>query len=167
MNILGVDVGIRACGYVICQVHNLDINLIKEGEIKPSPQRSLPRKLYDIYEVLQKETVKYEPEALVVETLYSHHRHPTTLKMLAQVKGVIALLAYQSKVNFFEFSTTKARKSFLGKGNADSVQTKKMAENITGRRFKSVHTADAFSLVVAYSHYRKMERISQTWKQEE
>jgi Holliday junction resolvasome RuvABC endonuclease subunit len=40
----------------------------------------------------------------------------------------------------------------LGKGNVDSKQVKKMAENIVGHEFKSVHTADAFSLVFAFSN---------------
>ena len=34
MIVLGVDVGIRVCGYVICRVCNLDIEILKEEEIK-------------------------------------------------------------------------------------------------------------------------------------
>ncbi|MBD3264511.1 MAG: hypothetical protein GF375_05380 [Candidatus Omnitrophica bacterium] len=164
MRVFGIDVGIRVCGYVICDIHNLDVRLIKEGEIKPNPKKHLPEKLSNIYEVSKKEILEHQPKAIITETLYSHHRHPTTLKILAQVRGVVALLAYQEKLNFFEFSTTKARKSFLGKGNADALQTKKVAENITGKKFKSVHTADAFSLVVAFSHARKVKDLFGAYK---
>ncbi|MCF7893155.1 MAG: crossover junction endodeoxyribonuclease RuvC, partial [Candidatus Omnitrophica bacterium] len=101
---------------------------------------------------LKEEISLNSPEAIIVEKLYSHYRHPTTLGVLAQVKGVIALLAYQSNLNYFEYPPTKARKAMLGKGNVDSTQVKKMAENIVGRKFKSVHTADAFSLVFAFSN---------------
>ena len=159
MKVLGVDVGIRNCGYVLCKVRNLDVELVKEGLIKPDPKQPLPQKLNHIFEGLEKEISGYQPEALVVEKLYSHYRHPVTLGVLAQVRGVVALLAYQKEIGFFQYSPTRARKSFLGKGNANSIQVKKMAENVTGKKFQSPHTADAFSLVVAFSHAQKMKKI--------
>ncbi len=159
MVVLGVDVGIRNCGYVLCNVRNLQVELVKEGQIRPDPLQPLPQKLNHIFEELEQQIIDYKPQALVVEKLYSHYRHPVTLGVLAQVRGVVALLAYQKGIGFFEFSPTRARKSFLGRGNVNSEQVKKMAENVTGKKFKSLHTADAFSLVVAFSHAQKMKKI--------
>ncbi|MDD3296826.1 MAG: crossover junction endodeoxyribonuclease RuvC [Candidatus Omnitrophica bacterium] len=159
MNVLGVDLGLRDCGYVLCEVRGLQVDLIKEGQIKPDPKQPLPHRLHDVFSVLEKEMSEYKPSALIVEKLYSHYRHPTTLGVLAQVRGVIALLACQKGVDFFEYSPTRARKSFLGQGNADSQRVKKMAENVMGIEFKSIHTADAFSLVIAFSHAQKMLKI--------
>ena len=159
MRVLAVDVGIRNCGYVIASVKNLNITLIKEDQIKPNPKQPLTEKLNQIFEELEREIDNYGPEAIVVEKLYSHYRHPTTLGVLAQVKGVITLLAHQKKLGFFEYSPTRTRKSFLGRGHANSDQVKRMAENVTGREFKSVHTADAYSLIVAFSHSQKLKRL--------
>lgn len=159
MKVLGVDVGLRICGYVIATVKNLEVNLLKEGEIKPNPKHGLPQKLSCIFEKIKEEIQEYKPEAIVIEKLYSHHRHPTTLGILAQVRGVVVLLSYQKKIALFEYSPTRARKSFLGRGNVNSQQVKKMAENVTGRQFKSLHTADAFSLVVAFSHAQKLNNL--------
>ncbi|MDD5584136.1 MAG: crossover junction endodeoxyribonuclease RuvC [Candidatus Omnitrophica bacterium] len=160
MRILSVDVGFQVCGYTICDVRNLVVTLVKEGEIKPHLQQTLPQKLNHIFEVLEQEVKFYGPGAIVVETLYSHHRHPTTLGLLAQVRGVIVLLAERTKLDFYEYAPTRARKCFLGKGSVNSLQVKKMAENVTGREFKSTHTADAFSLAVAFSHTQKLQRLS-------
>ena len=159
MVVLGVDVGLRTCGYVITAVKNLEVNLIKEGQIKPDPGLGLPKRLSQIFQELKKEIRECKPEAIVIEKLYSHYRHPTTLGILAQVRGVVVLLSDQEKIALFEYSPTRARKSFLGRGNANSEQVKKMAENVTGRRFNSLHTADAFSLVVAFSHSQKLNRL--------
>lgn len=156
MKVLGIDVGIGACGYVIASVKNLDITLVKESQIKPKPKQTLPQKLKFIFEELKKEIADHAPKAIVVEKLYSHYRHPTTLGVLSQIKGIVALLAQQENIDYFEYSPTRARKAFLGKGSANSNQVKKMAENITGKEFKSVHTADAFSLIVAFSHDQKV-----------
>jgi len=159
MVVLGVDVGLRNCGYVITAVKNLEVSLIKEGQVKPDPKRKLPQKLNYIFENLKKEILEYKPQVIVVEKLYSHYRHPTTLGVLAQVRGVIVLLAEQEKTELFEYSPTRARKAFLGRGNVNSQQVKKMAENVIGKKFMSLHTADAFSLVVAFSHAQKLNRL--------
>jgi crossover junction endodeoxyribonuclease RuvC len=159
MTVLSVDVGIRACGYCICEIRNIDIKVLKEGEIKPHQNLSLTQKLNYIFEGLKKEMMAYKIKAIVVEALYSHYRHPTTLGVLAQVRGVIALLAYKTGVDFLEYSTTRARKSLLGRGNVNSEQVKKMAESVMNRKFLSIHTADAFSLAVAFSHAQKLKDL--------
>lgn len=159
MIVLGVDVGLRTCGYVIAKVKNLEVTLIKEGEVKPNPRQKFSEKLNHIFEQLKKEVNAYKPKVIVVEKLYSHYRHPTTLGILAQVRGVVVLLAEQKKVALFEYSPTRARKSFLGLGSVNSEQVKKMAENVTGKDFRSLHTADAFSLIVAFSHAQKVNRL--------
>ncbi len=158
MYILAVDLGLRTCGYVVCEVNGINIRLIKEKEIKPNPKQNLPEKLNFIFEHLKEDILSYKPQALVVEKLYSHYRHPTTLGVLAQVKGIIALLAHRCHIDYFEFSSTRARKALLGKGSADSKQVKKISENITGRKLQSVHTADAFSLVFAFAHNQKFAK---------
>ena len=156
---MGVDIGLRTCGYIIATVKKLDISLIEEGQVKPNSRQALPRKLSHIFDELKKAVEEHKPGAIIVEKLYSHHRHPTTLGILAQVRGVVVLLSYQQGIPLFEYSPTRARKSFLGRGNATSQQVKKMAEGVTGKKFKSLHTADAFSLVVAFSHAQKLDRL--------
>lgn len=160
MLVLAVDVGIQVCGYVVCQVNGLDVTLVKEGEAKPPKKETLPSRINHIFEHLEEQVQQFEPEAIIVETLYSHYRHPTTLGVLAQVRGVVALLSHQKGLPFYEYPPTRARKSFVGRGNVTSAQVKKFAENITGKKFKSVHTADAYSLAVAFSHTQKYKKLN-------
>ncbi|MDD4955271.1 MAG: crossover junction endodeoxyribonuclease RuvC [Candidatus Omnitrophica bacterium] len=160
MIVCAVDVGLQVNGYVICETKNTDIRLIKEGEIATSRKQTFAQKLAFIYEELEKEINKYKPQVMTLEKLYSHYKHPLTLGILAQVRGVVVVLAEQKKLKLFEYSPTRARKAFLGKGSADSMRVKRMAENITGKNFISNHTADAFSLVVAYSHEEKVRNLN-------
>ncbi|MFA5271594.1 MAG: crossover junction endodeoxyribonuclease RuvC [Candidatus Omnitrophota bacterium] len=160
MIICGIDVGLLVCGYCICEVQNARVHLIKEGEVKTAKKQDFPEKLEFIYEELRKEIEIYKPKAIILEKLYSHHRHPTTLGVLAQVRGVVVLLSKKSQTDLFEYAPTRARKAFLGQGNANSLQVKKMAENFTGGEFKSNHTADAFSLVIAFAHEEKVRNLN-------
>ena len=159
MIVLSIDVGLKCSGYIVGKVDNLKINLLKENEIKPRVDKSLAQKLKLIYDNLEKEINSYRPQAVIVEKLYSHHKHPTTLGVLSHVRGIVLLLAEQYRINIYEFSPNRARKSFLGRGNVNSVQVKKMAENVTGKKFKSVHTADAFSLIAAFTHDQKVKNL--------
>lgn len=160
MIVLGVDVGIQVCGYVFCDIIKQELEIIEEAEIKPKRNQLLPQKLKFIFTELNNKVLKYKPEAVILENLYSNYRHPTTLGILAQVKGIVSLMAAQNCINIFEYSPTRARKSFLGRGNSDSTQVKKMAENILGRNFVSTHTADAYSLIIAFTHTQKIKNLS-------
>lgn len=159
MVVLSVDAGIQVCGVCVCEIASLKIKLLKEKEIKPHAKWALAKKLGYIFEELEREIRIYKPSSIIVEKLYSHYRHPTTLGVLSQIKGIISLLTYQFNIDFFEYSSTRARKSFIGRGNVNSLQIKKMAENITKKNFLSEHTADAFSLVSAFTAAEKMARL--------
>jgi crossover junction endodeoxyribonuclease RuvC len=159
MIVCGVDVGLQISGYVICETKNTQVRLIKEGELKTSKNQTFPQKLNFIYKGLEKEIREYKPQVLAIEKLYSHYKHPLTLGILAQVRGIVVILAERMGLEIFECSPTRARKAFLGKGSADSFRVKRAAENITGRDFISNHTADAFSLVVAFSHEEKVKSL--------
>ena len=164
MLILAVDIGLRVSGYVLCQANSQEVKLVKEGEIKPSVKYTLAKRLFFIHKEISRIIEDYKPKALILERLYSHYRHPTTVSLLAQVRGVILVLAEVYGIDFYEYSTTRVRKSFLGKGSARSYQVKKMAENILGLKLKSKHTADAFSLAVAFSHTLKKRILEYDWK---
>jgi Holliday junction resolvasome RuvABC endonuclease subunit len=70
MIVLAVDVGIQVCGYVLCNVKNLDVKLLEEGEIKPPRRDPLPKKLNQIYANLEEKIKEYTPECILVEKLY-------------------------------------------------------------------------------------------------
>jgi len=159
MKILCIDAGLRITGYVICEIVDFKIILIKEEEIKVYKKNTMQEKLNYIFETLEKEIKRFQPTALVIEKLYSHYKHPTTLGLLSQIIGIINLLAYKFSLKIFEYPPTHAKKAILGKGNVRSFQVKKMAENITNKTFKSTHTADAFSLAIAFSNMQKIERL--------
>jgi crossover junction endodeoxyribonuclease RuvC len=161
MKVIAVDVGLRVTGYVVCSVHNSYVELCDNGQIATTTQSPLSQRLYKIYEGLVNVIERHKPQVLIVEKLYSHYKHPVTLGVLAQVRGVVLLLAEQYRLTLYEFSPTRARKALLGKGSARAPQVKKMVENVLKRKIKSQHIADAFSLVVAFAHTQKDHLLSE------
>lgn len=164
MVVLGIDVGLKTSGYVLCNLNGVQIELVDDGDITTSSASQLPQRIGNIYDFFEQLIIKYRPEAVVLEKLYSHHRHPTTVGALSQVRGIMLLLINKYGLDFFEYSPTRARKAFMGKGNTNSDRVKRMAENILGRNVKSEHAADAFSLIVALSHDQKKKEIENVCK---
>lgn len=161
MFILGVDLGLTVCGYCICKIEKGKLIFIKDSQIKTPSKLPVVKRLSIIFDNLEKEIKKYSPRVIVMEKLYSHYRHPTTLGILGQVKGVISLLAYKKGLEVIEHSPTLARKSFLGTGSGNSSRVRKMAENLTGKKFISSHSADAYSLIVAFFHrYKHLKQLN-------
>ncbi|RKY40586.1 MAG: hypothetical protein DRP76_01630 [Candidatus Omnitrophota bacterium] len=153
MVVIGVDVGLKVTGYAVCELFKHKLKLIDKGEISTVVTSSLPQRLNSIFRELSLVIKKCSPEALILEKLYSHYRHPTTLGILAQVRGVVVLLSYIYRLKLYEFSPTQVKKAIIGKGNASGFQVKKMVENILGKKISSTHIADAFSLIVTFSHH--------------
>jgi crossover junction endodeoxyribonuclease RuvC len=157
MVIIGVDVGLKATGYVICKVYGSNIELLEDGQILTYSHSSLPQRLHFIFQNLLDVIEKFRPQVLVLEKLYSHSKHPITLGLLAQVRGVVALLTQKYNLEFCEYSPTRTKNAILGRGDAKPSQVKKMVENLLGKKVKSQHIADAFSLVVAFSHNHRVK----------
>ena len=160
MIVIGIDPGLDTTGYVIADVNEAGIEILEQKDIKTHYKDNIPRRLGKIFEALKEAIEQFQPKAMVVEKLYSHYKHPTTAALLGEARGVIVLLADIYGMDFFEYSPTKARKSFAGRGNVKSYQVKLMAENISRQNFLSDHTADAFALVVAFSHVGKFKKIT-------
>jgi len=161
MRVLGIDVGLRVTGYVVCDVNGGSIELIDQGQISTGTGTVFSQRLGSIYDTLSAVVSRYSPQGLILEKLYSHHRHPTTLGVLAQIRGIAILLGYQKSLDIFEYAPTRARKALLGKGSADSFQVKKMIEANYGYKMGSEHIADAFSLAVTFSHARKIDLLKE------
>ena len=154
MVVIGIDVGLKATGFVVCKVTKNKIILLKQNEIITSSKDSLPERLNLIFRKLAEVVEKYRPQIMVLEKLYSHYRHPTTLGILAQVRGIIVLLSSFYKLALYEYSPTEMKKAIVGRGNASSIQVRKTVENVfLKKEIKSNHIADAFSLVVTFSHH--------------
>ncbi len=156
MIVLGVDVGLRTTGYAVCEVEGFKIKVLEDEQISPKVSLPLPQRLSIIFEKLAGVIEKLSPKALIIEQLYSHYKHPVTLGSLSQVKGIVALLAARYNLKFYEYSPTRAKKAISGTGKATASQVKRMAENFLNKPVKSQHIADAFSLIVAFSHEQKI-----------
>ena len=156
---MGIDGALSQTGFVIVD-YTTAINVLKEGVIKTSSRDSHQKRLFSIYKSISKLMKDYKPSQVIIEKLYSHSKHPTTVWILGEVRGIILLCCAQNNVPVYEYSSTHMRKSLVGKGNAKDYQLKRMASMILKREVSSSHIVDALALVLAHIHTLRYKNVS-------
>jgi crossover junction endodeoxyribonuclease RuvC len=157
MKILGVDPGLNITGYAVVEKTNKGLKILEAGFVQTSSKEKLQKRLDKIHRSLSELIQIFKPEALALEKLYAHYRHPVTASLLGHARGVISLLAAEEKIPLFEYASTRVKKSITGKGHASKDQIQRMIAHTLGIKAQiKQDTADA--LAIALTHINILER---------
>ena len=153
MRFLGIDPGLNLTGYGIIATDNNRLQCIRAGYINTSPRKPLIARLLTIYEGVTGILKEFSIDAVILEKLYAHYKHPVTACLLGHARGAICLACAQSGIAFFEYAPTRVKKSILGKGHASKLQIQHMVEQVLGVRLKNdvpFDVTDALALAMAH-----------------
>ena len=89
MRVLGIDPGLKATGYGLIDYQDKRIRLIETGAIEPKRKDPIQYRIKTIYTLLNEILEQYKPDALVLEKLYAHDKHPTTASIMGHARGVV------------------------------------------------------------------------------
>lgn len=158
MRILGVDPGLKICGYGVIDGESPSLRLIEAGIITTKSNKNLEQRLNKIHSLLDELVEEVRPKVLVLEKLYAHYRHPATAFILGHARGVICLLCAQRNIQLFEYSATRIKKAIVGRGHASKVQIRGMIVNLL--KIKNISSVfdvtDALALAVAHAHIARV-----------
>lgn len=153
MLICGIDPGLNVTGYGFVAVTPQGVMLKGTGYVRTSPQDPLPRRLAQIHGALRRALERHRPQAIVLEKLYAHYKHPLTASLLGHARGVIAMLAQECAIGYFEYPATRVKKTVTGKGHASKQQVQRMVEHMLGFSSEAlgpVDITDAIGLAVTH-----------------
>jgi len=156
MKILGVDPGLNITGYAVVEKKN-KLKVLEAGFIKTSSEQKLQTRLDKIHSSLLDLIQTHKPQALVLEKLYAHYRHPITASLLGHARGVICLLTAEENILFFEYASTRVKKSITGNGHATKNQIQRMVAQILGIN-QQIQQDTADALAIAITHINILER---------
>jgi crossover junction endodeoxyribonuclease RuvC len=160
MLILGIDPGLNITGYGLIDAKKTGFAVIASGFIKTNARDGMPKRLAKIHGGLNQVLERYRPEALVLEKLYSHTKHPITAALLGHARGVICMLAEEKNIPFFEYPATRVKKITTGSGHASKIQVAKMVEHTLGSKrdaFGPMDTTDAISLALTHAYITRVK----------
>ncbi|MCM8784111.1 MAG: crossover junction endodeoxyribonuclease RuvC [Candidatus Omnitrophica bacterium] len=155
MCILGIDPGLNITGYGLVEANlNFNPRILEAGVIKTTQKFSLSQKIGKIYQGVKKLVEEFHPDAIVLEELYSHYRHPKTAILMGHARGVISLVAEEKQIPLIGYSSTRVKKAICGRGNATKEQIQRMIQYLLGleQTPQPKDVSDALALALAHAH---------------
>lgn len=128
MRVLGIDPGLRITGYACLDgggapavVEAGVFRLARNGE---SGAASVSERLEELDSDFRELLERVRPQAVAVESLFAHYKHPATAIVMGHARGVLLLAIRSRGLRLVEVKPNEVKKSLTGHGLAkkDQVQ---------------------------------------------
>ena len=126
MKVLGVDPGLNVTGYGFIDCDSGGPRLIEAGIIRSKSSLPLEQRLLELFKGFEEVVKEFHPDALSIEELYSHYKHPRTSVIMGHARGLYYLVAAMENIPVFSYSATRIKKSLTGMGRASKEQVAQM-----------------------------------------
>lgn len=157
--ILGLDPGYGRLGFgVLERDQKGQLQYVTCGVITTVPDTSMPERLLEIARDVRTLILRHAPDLIVIEELFFVQNTTTGLKV-AEVRGVIQLLAAEAGIATVEVKPVQVKMAVSGDGHADKRQMQKMITMLLGLDVTPSPDDAADALAIAWtgeSQYRLM-----------
>jgi len=127
MRILGIDPGYGRLGYAVIDVVKGKPSAVTYGVITTPVNGKTADRLFEIAADVRTILKKCEPEKMVIEELFFAKSTTTALKV-AEVRGVMFLLAAEVGIPVVEVKPNAVKLALTGYGKADKRQMQNMVK---------------------------------------
>jgi len=154
MRILGIDPGLGITGYGLIEADGNNVRLIEAGVIRSNAKDKMGKRLAGIYKKVTDLIKDTMPEAVVLEELYSHYKHPKTSILMAHGRGAICLAVEHRNVALVNYPTTKIKKAITGRGRASKEQMQRTVASLLGLKNppEPFDITDALALAITHAN---------------
>ena len=130
MRILGIDPGLRVCGYAAIEIDGGDEKLLEAGVFRTDNKEPIEKRLNSISTDIGLLLERFKPNVVAVEQLYSHYAHPKTAILMGHARGVILQNCAEVDLEVKSFSATRIKKSVTGNGHASKGQIQRTIQSL-------------------------------------
>lgn len=156
--ILGIDPGLRLCGWGIIQQEGSRLTHVANGLICPDTSLPFSQRLHVLHQGLVDVIQTHNPTDAAVEITFVNTNAASTLK-LGMARGVILLAPAQFGLSVGEYEANKIKKTIVGAGHADKTQIQAMVKYLLpGVGDLKPDQADALATAITHAQYASWER---------
>ena len=154
MRILGIDPGLGITGYGLIEAGGNNVRLIEAGIIRSDAKDKIEKRLASLYKKIMNLIKDTIPEAVVLEELYSHYKHPKTSILMAHARGAICLAVEHQNILLVNYPSTKIKKAITGRGRASKEQMQRTVTSLLGLKNppEPVDVTDALALAITHAN---------------
>lgn len=159
MRIIGIDPGLRRCGWGVIEAAGNRLSFVASGTVQPPADAALAERLRILHEELRALIGRFDPaEAAVEETFVSAGARSAL--QLGQARGVALMTPALLGLAVSEYAANLVKKSVVGTGHADKTQIQTMVKLLLpAARFEGADAADALAIAICHAHHRTALRI--------
>jgi crossover junction endodeoxyribonuclease RuvC len=153
--ILGFDPGYGRLGFGVIDFAKHEAAYVSCGVLTTPAGGRMGERLYEIARDVRTLFDKYQPQEMVIEALF-FAKNTTTALQVAEVRGVLLLLAEEAGIPVKEVKPVEVKLALTGYGKADKKQMQEMIKTVL--RLPSVPQPDdaADALAIAWTGAGKL-----------
>ncbi|MEE4211709.1 MAG: crossover junction endodeoxyribonuclease RuvC [Parvularcula sp.] len=157
--ILGIDPGLRHCGWGVIAAQGSRVSFVACGRISPPVKGTLAERLCALDAGLADLLDTHTPHEAAVEETFVN-TDPRSALRLGQARGVCLLAPARLGVPVAEYAANQIKKSVVGAGHADKRQIAAMVGHLLpGCRAETPDAADALAIALCHAFQRKARNL--------
>ena len=160
MRVMGIDPGLRNCGWGVIDVDGPRQRHVANGTVRPEGT-AMAERLLSLHALLTEVLARFSPDACAVEQTFVNRDGAGTLK-LGQARGVVMLVPAQAGLIVGEYAPNAVKKAVVGVGHADKAQISHMVKmQLPGCDPHSPDAADALAIALCHAaHLQTAGRLA-------
>ena len=160
MRVMGIDPGLRACGWGVIDVDGPRLRHVANGTCRPEGT-DMGARLLSLHTLLTAVLQAHLPDAAAVEQTFVNASGSSTLK-LGQARGIAVLVPAQAGIAVGEYAPNAVKKAVVGVGHADKGQIAHMVKmQLPGCAPDSADAADALAIALCHAaHLQSTGRLA-------
>ena len=160
VRIIGIDPGLRRCGWGIIESFGNRLSFVASGTITPRVDEELARRLTALYRGLSDLIALYHPDEAAVEETFVSAGARSALQ-LGQARGVALMTPASLGLPVGEYAANLVKKSIVGTGHAEKGQIQLMVKTLLPQaEFKGADAADALAIAICHAHHRVHRKLA-------
>lgn len=152
MRVLGIDPGLRRCGWGVIDQVGAKLSFVECGVVTPDTDGPMSTRLRQLYDALCVVIVRHGPAVGGVEDAFVHKNAASALKLgHARAAALLALSEYGVETR--EYAARLVKKAVTGTGAADKIQVAAMVGMMLPGCRAVGDAADALAVAICCAHH--------------
>ncbi|ODT79437.1 MAG: crossover junction endodeoxyribonuclease RuvC [Pelagibacterium sp. SCN 64-44] len=158
VRIIGIDPGLRRCGWGIIEAMDNRLSFVAGGTLTPPVEGALATRLAALAEALNEVLDAHNPDEVAVEETFVNAGVRSALT-LGQARGVVLVTPALRGLPVAEYAANLVKKSVVGTGHAEKAQVALMVRTLLPAAIvKGADAADALAIAICHAHHRVSAR---------
>ncbi len=152
MRVLGIDPGLRRCGWGVIDSDGTRLRGVDFGTVTPPTDEAMSVRLSVLFEELQAVVARFAPDLAAIEDTFVNANPMSALK-LGHARAAALLAPARAGIAVHEFAPSVVKKAVTGSGRAGKDQVAAMVGVLIPGVKAKADAADALAVAVCAAHH--------------